>query len=108
MTQGMPKLRIFSLAMFIFCLFLPSGYADNPMDKLSRGLINLVTSPGEYLVHTFKQHEKHFPARAFVQTAFYGTYYMLVRVAAGIYEIATFPIPLPGNYKSVIQPETLV
>lgn len=79
---------------------------DNPASKLGRGIVNVVSSPGEYVVQTAKLMETHDPLTAYCGGIFQGTVRMLERIGGGVYEIATFPIPFPKKYKPLMDPPT--
>jgi putative exosortase-associated protein (TIGR04073 family) len=81
---------------------------DNPASKLGRGIVNVVSSPGEYVVQTAKLMENHDPLTAYCGGIFQGTWRMLERIGGGVYEIATFPIPFPKKYKPLMDPPTTV
>lgn len=79
---------------------------DNPASKLGRGIANVVLSPGEYVVQTAKLMETHDPVTAYFGGFLQGTCKMVERIGGGIYEIATFPIPIPKKYRPLMDPPT--
>ena len=79
---------------------------DNPATKLGRGLTNIITSPGEYVVQTQKLTESHDSFTAYAGGIFQGTAKMLQRIVVGAYEVVTFPVPLPKKYRPVLDPPT--
>ncbi len=81
---------------------------DNPATKLGRGIVNVVASPGEYAVQTAKLMKDHDPLTAYLGGVFQGTTRMLQRIGAGVYEVVTFPVPLPKKYKPLMDPPTTV
>ena len=82
------------------------SYADNPIIKLSRGLTNIVTSPGEYLVQ-YKVIRSEYPfVQAFFATLMSGTLHMVGRMLVGVYDTETFLVPLPANYEPLYKPAT--
>lgn len=81
---------------------------DNPASKLGRGVTNVVFSPGEYIVQTAKLMENHDPVTAYFGGIFQGTWRMAERIGGGIYEIVTFPIPVPKKYRPLMDPPTTV
>jgi len=79
---------------------------DNPASKLGRGITNVVLSPGEYVVQTAKLMEVHDPLTAYFGGVLQGTCKMIERIGGGIYEIATFPVPIPKKYRPLMDPPT--
>ncbi len=79
---------------------------DNPGSKLGRGLTNVVTSPLEYILQTVKLAKDHDGATAVFGGWANGTWFMIQRVCVGVYEIVTFPVPLPAKYGPVLDPDT--
>src|SRR5688572_23874261 len=95
-----------TLVTFMTLTLVPSsGYADTLFDKLGRGLTNLVTSPGEYVRQSAIKTEEKGLTQGFITAIFSGTYWTIVRALAGVYEIVTFPIPIPRGYRAIMQPE---
>lgn len=86
----------------------PPYVEDNPASKLGRGITNVIFSPGEYIVQTAKLMETHDPVTAYFGGVAQGTYRMLERIGGGIYEIVTFPIPVPKKYKPLMDPPTTI
>lgn len=79
---------------------------DNPASKLGRGITNVVLSPGEYFVQTAKLMETHDPLTAYFGGVLQGTCKMVERIGGGIYEIVTFPVPIPKKYRPLMDPPT--
>lgn len=99
--------RIFALAFIV--LFLSSGvaFADDAVVKFARGVTNVVTSPAEYFIQYMKLCEKQKdPLSPIFGAMISGTAGTLERIVVGVYDIATFPIPVPANYDPVIVPAT--
>lgn len=107
------------LALFLAVALLLSGAyaeaavaekmsADKAFTKLSRGVTNVATSPGE-LINQIPAAMEQSPdyLTGFIKSAWRGTGYALLRASAGIYDVVTFPFPGPTNYKPVMKPETI-
>lgn len=82
------------------------AFAQNPVIKLSRGLVNIISSPLEYYIQYNVLSSDYHPGVAAVATTVYGTGFMLARVLGGVYEAVTFPVPLPENYAPVFGAQT--
>ena len=79
--------------------------ADDGIDKLGRGFTNLLTFWGEIpRGMEIAAHEKGI-IEGSVTGFIRGGGKALGRLAVGLYEIVTFPLPLPKNYEPVLQPE---
>jgi putative exosortase-associated protein (TIGR04073 family) len=78
------------------------------LSKLSRGVTNVVTSPGEFLNQIPPAMEKSPDyLTGFLVSVGRGIGYTFLRAGAGIYDIATFPFPGPTNYEPTIKPVTI-
>lgn len=85
----------------------PAAYAgENAFTKLSRGLVNIISSPLEYISEYMKLEEDHNTAAAVIGSVFTGTVSMVARILGGAYEVVTFPVPVPSAYKPLMQPPT--
>jgi putative exosortase-associated protein (TIGR04073 family) len=78
------------------------------LEKFGRGVTNIVTSPGEFVVQVPPAMEKSpdYLTGSIVALG-RGIGYALLRVGAGIYDVATFPFPGSTDYKPVMKPETI-
>ena len=96
----------------IICLMLmvtqgaAKAYAHDPVVKLSRGIVNVLTCPLEYIGQTAIVSENNNAMVSLLGGLIRGTFYTVVRAVGGVYEIATFPIPIPRDYAPVFDPET--
>jgi len=98
-------------AIFVAALLMfgPFAYAkDDPFMKLARGIVNLATSPGEYILQTVTLMKDHDPLTAYCGGFLKGTYRTLERIGVGVYDIVTFPVPVPKGYRPVIEPPTVM
>ena len=75
---------------------------DGPIEKLGRGVANVVTCPLELMkgMDDAKQESGLFAAVTW--GILQGTFNIVKRAAVGVYEIATFPIPLPKDYAPIL------
>lgn len=79
--------------------------AHDPFTKLGRGVANTLTGWVEVPKNIYSTSvEKNAFAGVTLGLA-KGTGLGIVRTSAGIYEIATFPFPLPQNYRPILEPE---
>ena len=86
-----------------------AGYCQDYTKKLGRGLANVITFPLEVPEQITRVNESDGPTAAITYGLLKGLGMMLVRAAAGVYEIATFPFPVPKDYKPLLtDPEFLL
>lgn len=99
--------KIAALAVIALFLFSGVALADDAVIKLARGITNVLTSPAEYFIQYIKLCDKQkdplLPVFAALVSGTAGT---LERIMVGVYDIATFPIPVPADYKPLIMPAT--
>ncbi len=94
----------FSIGMLVMSLTTVC-FASDPFTKLGRGVANTLTGWIELPKNIYKtSSEENVLAGATLGLA-KGAGMAIVRTGAGIYEIATFPFPLPENYKPILEPE---
>jgi putative exosortase-associated protein (TIGR04073 family) len=96
------------LTLFLFGVPSHPAYAGSMFKKIGRGFVNVATSPFEILCQTARiaRVDKK-PAVAAGAGVFQGIYFMMMRILSGVYDIVTFPLPVPFHYDSLIQPETV-
>ena len=90
---------------FIFLLLLAMSspaYCQDPIKKLGRGLCNVVTFPFELPEQIQRVNNQDGPMAAWTYGLIKGIGMMGVRAIVGVYEVATFPIPLPKEYKPIL------
>jgi len=85
-----------------------NDYSTNPailsMDKLGRGVLNTALGVFEIPKQSVKRAIDTDTSYGYVSGLFVGIGYFVLRELAGVYEIVTFPIPLPAHYEPVIDP----
>lgn len=104
-------MRILILVFLILVIFwqLSVGYgrvyAGDPIEKLGRGITNAATGWAEIPKEIAKNAERSLGLAALVVGPLKGLAKAIGRTAVGIYDVATFIIPLPRRYEPVIEPE---
>lgn len=106
--------KIFILIYIISILFMANkSYAGDPAEKLARGLTNVALCPLE-IVHGMREAKakgKEAPSflgkskgidSALIWGIPNGLLRMGVRAVVGVYEVATFAIPFPSDYKPML------
>jgi putative exosortase-associated protein (TIGR04073 family) len=79
--------------------------AGKMMHKLGRGVVNVLTCWVEVPRNIAAEWEKTDPATGFVLGTVKGFGWGFARLATGVYETFTFPLPVPENYQPMLQPE---
>jgi putative exosortase-associated protein (TIGR04073 family) len=74
-------------------------------DKLGRGLSNIFFSIIEVPRNIHLTTEEQSLLAGWTVGFGKGLGYMVMRMGVGVYEVVTFPFPLPKDYEPVIQPE---
>jgi len=78
------------------------AHGRNPACKLGRGIANVATSP----VEIFYSMERVSDEKGFIAGWTWGVvdgvFYTVRRLLVGVYEIVTFPFPVPADYEAVI------
>ncbi len=80
-------------------------FAQDPFTKLGRGVANTLTGWGELPKNIYNTSVQDNAFTGMTLGLAKGAGMSLVRTGAGIYEIATFPFPLPENYVPILEPE---
>lgn len=84
----------------------PSARADEWGDKLSRGLVNIISSPVEIGRTIINVSEDEGPAEGWTLGLVQGIGRTVLRLGAGIVEVVTFPFDWPDDGKEpLITPE---
>lgn len=101
----MRKVIIFALLLAFVGLMAECAEAEGPITKLGRGLANTLTGWYEIPKEMMSVTETDGDMKGLFVAPFVGLWKGLVRTGAGLYEILTFPIPLPADYEPVVYPE---
>ncbi len=76
--------------------------AGDALTKLGRGLANCVTFPIEIPNQISKTNNSEGPAAAATVGVVKGVVMAAFRAVVGVYEVATFPFPVPECYKPIL------
>lgn len=97
-----------SVAVVVFA-FLVTGatvcFAQDSFTKLGRGVANTLTGWVELPKNIYKTSVEDNALAGITLGLARGAGMTIVRTGAGIYEIVTFPFPLPEDYKPILEPE---
>ncbi|MBN1354570.1 MAG: exosortase system-associated protein, TIGR04073 family [Candidatus Omnitrophica bacterium] len=78
------------------------SYADGPIKKLGRGVANVISCPLEIPKGISDANTQNGPIAAMTFGLLKGVFMTFVRGGIGVYEVVTFPIPLPTNYAPIL------
>lgn len=105
-----PRVLAAFLALLVFSL--PLAVAETaiegegtPLRKLQRGFLNVALSPFEVSHELAKEVRTDSLPPGWVAGLGRGSAYAVGRALVGVYEMVTFAIPYPTNFKPVLQPE---
>ncbi|OGW78229.1 MAG: hypothetical protein A2Z83_00705 [Omnitrophica bacterium GWA2_52_8] len=99
-----PAVRVMCLCGFFCAFFLPSDsiYAgSNPLIKLGNGIEQIVFSPIELLLQPARVRESETSFSAYTGGILQGIVVGGSRILAGVYDILTFPFPVPAEYETI-------
>jgi len=93
---------IIGLIILLAAAAAAPAYCDDALKKLGRGLCNIVTFPFELVAQPSYVNNTDGPMAASTWGVVKGIGMSVVRAAVGVYEVATFPIPFPKEYKPIL------
>ena len=89
--------------IFSFVVMAATGaYCDDAMRKLGRGICNSVTFPVEILEQINRTNVSDGPMAAMTYGILKGVGMSVLRACVGVYEVVTFPVPFPKEYKPIL------
>ena len=96
---------IIMLVMVMVMALATASYAQDPAKKLGRGLANILTGWIELPKNIYDTSVEDNPLAGLTIGLAKGVGMTIVRTGAGIYEVVTFPFPIPEDYGPVLEPE---
>lgn len=101
----MKKGMVIALVMVMVLAVATVSYAQDPAKKLGRGLANILTGWIELPKNIYDTSVEDNPLAGLTIGLAKGVGMTIVRTGAGIYEVVTFPFPIPEDYGPVLEPE---
>ena len=101
----MKKGLMLAVVMVMVLAVASSAYAQDPAKKLGRGLANILTGWIELPKNIYDTSVEDNPLAGLTIGLAKGIGMTIVRTGAGIYEVVTFPFPIPEDYGPVLEPE---
>ncbi len=80
-------------------------FAQDPFTKLGRGVANTLTGWVELPKNIYNTSVEDNAFSGLTLGLARGVGMSIVRTGGGLYEIVTFPFPLPQDYQPILQPE---
>ena len=99
------KGMIIAVSVLMVLSIATASYAQDPAKKLGRGLANILTGWIELPKNIYDTSVEDNPLAGLTIGLAKGIGMTIVRTGAGIYEVATFPFPIPEDYGPVLEPE---
>ena len=81
---------------------------DNALTKLGRGLLNVVAAVFEIPTTMMQEGEAEGTGAALTKGPVLGVVNTVIRALVGVYEVATFPVPVPENYEPILDSPTIL
>ncbi|GEM_PF-1772697 len=100
-----PQTQVTTYSSTVTTTYEPAGKQYLVGDKLARGFANVLTSPLEIPRNVQNVTADQGVLVGWSAGLAQGIGMMALRIIVGAYEIITFPIPFPEDYKPVIEPE---
>lgn len=100
-------LLCFGMIAFVLTLGVSGVFADdNAFTKLGRGMANIVISPAEVYTQSLLLTKDNEASVAVFGGIGKGVAMFVVREFVGVYDVLTFPFPVPAGYRPLIEPAT--
>ena len=101
----MKKTALVIIIIFLLMNIASTGHCQDAFRKLGRGVVNMAACPFEFTKALGESYESGGVYEAVTIGLLKGLVMMTVRAGLGCVEAVTFPIPIPDNYKPILQPE---
>ena len=91
--------------LIVFLAWSPACFAQDPFTKLGRGVANALTGWVEIPKNIYSTSAESNAFAGLTLGLAKGAGMTIVRTGAGLYEVLTFPFPIPDGYKPILDPE---
>ena len=88
---------------FILMFNSTSSFAQDPLKKLSRGLLNATLAILEVEETACEVAREENISAGLTYGILKGCFFFLTRTTVGVYEVATFIIPIPWRYEPILK-----
>lgn len=94
-------------AFFLMHLVSTASASDETaFTKFGRGIANIAISPGELYAQPMLLSKDHAASISIFGGLLKGIAMFVAREFVGVYEVLTFPFPVPKGYRPIIEPAT--
>ena len=97
--------KVISLALLLVILLISTSSAESRKAKLKRGVINFLTGWVEIPKNIYDTSVEKNKLSGCTIGLIDGIGMAIVRTGAGLYEMTTFPWPIPEDYQVILEPE---
>jgi len=97
--------KIITLLLISTIIFAPMAQAQNPARKLLRGTVNILTGWIELPKNIYDTSVEETMLSGLTMGVAKGVGMVIVRTGCGVYELVTFPFPVPEDYEVILEPE---
>ncbi len=105
MNKFLNKQKLVCVIVAFLMMGSTTCFAQDAFTKLGRGVANALTGWVELPKNVYKTSVEENAFSGLSLGFARGAGMSLVRMGAGIYELATFPFPVPESFKPVLEPE---
>ena len=95
-------MKIIILTALFIGLIAPYSFANDPVKKLCRGFLNATTGLLEIPKNIRDTGREDGVGMAVSYGVIKGVFHFIKRTVVGLYEVVTFPIPLPKDYEPIL------
>ena len=99
----MRKIAVLALILILVAGLVTPAYCDGLVKKLGRGICNVITCPFEIFEQMSRVHKANGPMAGVTYGLLKGIAMTGVRAVVGVYEIVTFPAPIPSDYQPILR-----
>lgn len=112
-TTGIGRWALGCVALVLMVLALTAGpavaaeqraYGEGVLTKFARGIVNTATGWMELFKQPYRGAQQEGPGGALVGVG-KGIGYTVGRTLSGVYDVVTFPIPVPDNFEPFMKPD---
>ena len=105
MTRSAAKTRKILIVVAAAGFLASPCYAQDAFTKLGRGVANTLTGWVEIPKNIYATSVEKNAFAGMTLGAAKGIGMTIVRTGAGVFEVVTFPFPIPAGYKPILDPE---
>lgn len=101
---------IIAFSLCLLCAVSDVLAQPGPADKLQRGAVNIITSPleipREMRAHWIEGSQRTYHIIVWLLSGFIkGTVNVPVRLGSGVWDVCTFAVAVPEDYRPLVEPE---